>query len=363
MHGRVRPLALDDAEHGARLRVDDRERVGLVERSGDARGGVVACRPRRSPPSCRFSSGSAAARSSASGPSVAASRSSSGASNAAERHVPVEDARVRVVEDRRLDAAPEQRLGLAHEVLVERVLARDEHGEPVAAPAGPAPLLAQARDGPGEADRDGAVEQADVDAELERVRRGDAEQLALHQPALDLAPLRGGVPGAVGREARRVGSSRSTVKRWMSSAALRLFAKQIVRSPRSTKPAISRAASPSALARRPSSASMSGGFQSATVRSARGAASSPITVASTPSSDCAELARVRDRRRREQELRLGAVDRARGGAAGAGRSRRASRRRRGRRAPRRRRRSGGSRARRPSGRGAAGRRRGACPGS
>ena len=103
----------------------------------------------------------------------------------------VEDARVRVVEDRRLDAAAEQRLGLAHEVLVERVLARDEHGEPVPAAAGAAPLLAQARDRAREADRDHRVEQADVDAELERVRRGHAEQLALDEPPLDLAALRG----------------------------------------------------------------------------------------------------------------------------------------------------------------------------
>ena len=40
--------------------------------------------------------------------------------------------------------------------------------------------------------------------ELERVRRGDAEQLALEQPPLDLAPLRGRVAGAVGRERRVV---------------------------------------------------------------------------------------------------------------------------------------------------------------
>ena len=74
------------------------------------------------------------------------------------------------------------------------------------------------------------------------------------------------------------------MNRWMSSAALRLFAKQIVRRPRETKPDISSDASPSALALRPSSGSTSGGFQSAIVRSARGAASSSTTVASTPRS-------------------------------------------------------------------------------
>ena len=115
--------------------------------------------------------------------------------------MPVEDARVRVVEDRRLDAAAEQRLGLAHEVLVERVLAGDEHREPVAAAPGAAPLLAEARDRAREAGRDHAVEQADVDPELERVGRRDAEQLAGREPLLDARRrCAGRVAGAVGRE-------------------------------------------------------------------------------------------------------------------------------------------------------------------
>ena len=117
--------------------------------------------------------------------------------------VTVEHARVRVVEDRRLDPPSEQRLGLAHEVLVERVLGGDEEREAVAAAAGAAPLLAQARHRAGKADGDGAVEQADVDAELERVRGRDAEQLPLDQPPLDLAPLLRRVSGAVRREPRR----------------------------------------------------------------------------------------------------------------------------------------------------------------
>ena len=75
--------------------------------------------------------------------------------------------------------------------------------EPVAAAAGASPLLAQRRDRAGEADGDRAVEQADVDAELERVRRRDAEQLALDEPPLDLAPLLGRVAGAVRREPLR----------------------------------------------------------------------------------------------------------------------------------------------------------------
>ena len=114
--------------------------------------------------------------------------------------VAVEDARVRMVEDRGLHAALQERLRLAHEVLVESVLACDEHRETVAAPAGPSPLLAQGRDGAREADGDGAVEQADVDAQLERVGGRDAEQLAFDQAPLDVAPLRRCVAGAIRSE-------------------------------------------------------------------------------------------------------------------------------------------------------------------
>ena len=122
----------------------------------------------------------------------------------------VEDARVRVVEDRGLDLAAEQRLGLAHEVLVERVLARDEDGEAVAASTGPPPLLPERGHRPGKADRDRAVEQPDVDPELERVGGGDAEQLAFDQAPLDLAPLRAacsrrGTGRAASRSPRRRG--------------------------------------------------------------------------------------------------------------------------------------------------------------
>ena len=104
------------------------------------------------------------------------------------------------------------------------------------------------------------------------------------------------------------GSTRSAVKRWISSALRRLFAKQIVRSPRETSAAYRRVASPIADARWPSSSSSSGGFHSATVRSARGAASVADDRDVHAEQRLRELARVRDRRRREQELRLGAVD-------------------------------------------------------
>ena len=115
--------------------------------------------------------------------------------------MPVEHAGIRVIEDRRLDTPSEQRVRLAHEVLVERVVGGDEHRDAVALPAGTAPLLAQAGHGARKTDRDHAVEQADVDAQLERIRRGHAEQLAGREPLLDVAPLRRRVPGAVRREA------------------------------------------------------------------------------------------------------------------------------------------------------------------
>ncbi len=106
-----------------------------------------------------------------------------------------------VVEDRLLDRPPEELVGVAAEKLVEGVLAGDVHREPrVAAPGAP-PHLAQARHGAREGHAQGGVEVADVDAELERVGRHHGEQVALGQALLDLAPLRRGVAGPVGRDA------------------------------------------------------------------------------------------------------------------------------------------------------------------
>ncbi len=80
---------------------------------------------------------------------------------------------------------------------------RDEDREPAPATACASPLLPQRRDRSGEADRDRAVEEADVDPELERVGRGHAEELALDEASLDLAALLGRVAGAVRREPSR----------------------------------------------------------------------------------------------------------------------------------------------------------------
>ena len=102
------------------------------------------------------------------------------------------------VEDRRLDRAVEELVGMAAEELVERVLAGHVERQPAAAAAGAAPHLAQRGDGARERHADRRVERADVDAELERVGGHHAEQLALEQLVLELAPLLRRVAGAVG---------------------------------------------------------------------------------------------------------------------------------------------------------------------
>ena len=108
-----------------------------------------------------------------------------------------------VVEDRLLDGAVEELVGVAAEELVERVVAGDVDRQAGGAAARAAPHLAQARDRAGEGDADRGVEVADVDPQLERVGRDDREQVALGQAPLDLAPLRGRVAGAVGRDPLR----------------------------------------------------------------------------------------------------------------------------------------------------------------
>src|SRR2546429_2292511 len=71
---------------------------------------------------------------------------------------------------------------------------------PASPPPGSAPLLAQAGDGAGERDRDRRLEVADIDSQLERARRDDAQQVALREPPLEIAPLLRRVPGAVGSD-------------------------------------------------------------------------------------------------------------------------------------------------------------------
>ena len=80
VHGRVGAGALDEAEDGAARRVDDRERVGVGRAERRCAPPGSSCRPRRCRAGSRFSSGSASAAASASGPRISTSRSSIGAS-------------------------------------------------------------------------------------------------------------------------------------------------------------------------------------------------------------------------------------------------------------------------------------------
>ena len=107
---------------------------------------------------------------------------------------------VLVVEDRGLDRPLQELVGMAAEELVERVLAGDVDREPAAAPPGPAPHLAQRGDGPRERHADRGIQRPDVDPQLQRIGRHDAEQLAVHQPPLELAPLRRRVARPVRRD-------------------------------------------------------------------------------------------------------------------------------------------------------------------
>src|SRR5919109_3184991 len=199
--GRIRAFSLDEPEHGAGLRLDDRERVRRGRTQSELTGRIVPSGPDVAAPrllQLRQQCGPLE-RLVAECPAVGVV---DGRLERRRAHVTVEHTRVGVVENRRLDLAPEQRVWLAHEVLVERILARDQHGESMASASGTPPLLAQRCDCAGEADGDGAVEETDVDAELERVRRRDAEKLSFDEAPPDLSPLRGRVTRAVGREAR-----------------------------------------------------------------------------------------------------------------------------------------------------------------
>ena len=109
--------------------------------------------------------------------------------------------RVGEVDDRLFDGSREQAFGLAHEVLVEGVLAGDQHGPALAGATGAAPALPEAGHGAGKAGDQRDVEAAHVDAELERAGGHDGAQLAVEQAPLDVATLRRRVAGAVGHDA------------------------------------------------------------------------------------------------------------------------------------------------------------------
>ena len=175
-------LGLDQAEHLARLALDHRDRVGRGRAQRDLGGDELAA-ARHHPPArlAQLARRRRAARARSRQPApedlgvLLAQRQLVGRGD----HVPRGDLLAGVVEDRRLDRAADELVGVAAEELVERVLAGDVDGEAAAPAPRPPPHLAQAGDGAGEGDADRRVELADVDAQLERVGGDDREQLAV----------------------------------------------------------------------------------------------------------------------------------------------------------------------------------------
>ena len=112
------------------------------------------------------------------------------------------------VEARLLGRALEQELGVVDDVLVDRRARGDEDRDARALPpAGPPELLPGRRDRARIAGQDRHVEPADVDAELERVRGDDAEDLAVAQAVLDRPALGRQVAAAVAADPRRAARS------------------------------------------------------------------------------------------------------------------------------------------------------------
>ena len=193
---------------------------------------------------------------------------------------------------------------------------------------------------PGKVTTTARVELADVDAELERVGRDHRAQLAARQPSLELAALLGGVAGAVGRRrARPARGPRREVVADEPAQQLDALAR-LHEADRARALAHEPGEQLGRLAeRRAPRAERLVGQRRVPHRDlplGRGRAVASISANVLEAGQAlGQLDRVGDRRRGQQEARLGAV---RGGdprAAGAARWPRASRTRRGRRAPRR----------------------------
>ena len=98
-----------------------------------------------------------------------------------------------------LDGPGEQRLGVVHEVLVQRVVAGHEHGQRGLPRTPRAPgLLPEARPPPGPPGHHHRIEPGDVDAQLQGRRRGHPPERAVAQPPLDGVTLLRQVAAPVG---------------------------------------------------------------------------------------------------------------------------------------------------------------------
>ncbi len=126
------------------------------------------------------------------------------------RDLGANDERVLRIDDRPLGRAPRQLARVRGVPLVELVVARDEDrgGTPTGA-TGTSGLLPHRRERAGKSVEHDRVETADVDAELERVGRRDAEQASAREIDLERAPLLGEIAGPIRGDAiREVGCDR-----------------------------------------------------------------------------------------------------------------------------------------------------------
>ena len=112
---------------------------------------------------------------------------------------------VRRVEHRVLHRPVQQSLRVVQQVRIHRVICADQHHQcTLAAPARAPGLLPEAGDSAGEAAGYHYVQPADVDAQLQRVRRGNTQQLAIVEATLELAAILRGVARAICRHPHRI---------------------------------------------------------------------------------------------------------------------------------------------------------------
>ena len=103
------------------------------------------------------------------------------------------------VEHRRLDRGAEDHLRMGEEVGVERVVGRNEDRQRLLPrPTCPPGLLPQAGPATRPSGDQHRVESTDVDAELESIRRGRSQEVALAQVPLQAAPVLGQISPAIG---------------------------------------------------------------------------------------------------------------------------------------------------------------------
>ena len=97
---------------------------------------------------------------------------------------------------------------MVNQIRVHRIIRTDQyHQRALPAASGPAGLLAETRDRAGETSGHHRVQPADIDAELQRVRRGHAQQFPLVEGLFQVAAVLGGVASPVGGDAHGIGGT------------------------------------------------------------------------------------------------------------------------------------------------------------